>query len=151
MKLALVGGIAFVIGLAGGTVLSPARTAVVADSAAATGEHAPADSAGAEEHAGSGQLPTADDAHEATPPTDSTVAEAAPPAPASDDDVAALVKRIGDLPPAEAGPMLARLDEADALAVLTRLPLTRASAVLDAMPREQASRLSRLLLLAGAQ
>ena len=151
MKLVVVGAIAFAVGVAGGTVMSPARAPLPVDSTAAESHDAP-------EHAESETAPvpspTASEEHAVEDPSHAPAADAAMPAePASTDaaaEAAAMAKRIGELPPGEAGPMLARLEESEALAVLKRLSITKASEVLDAMPREQGARLSRLLLLEGS-
>lgn len=131
MKLAVVGVAAFVIGVAGGTMLSPARRAAPVDSTPA----APV------EHKGGGDA--------VSMVVSEPVAQVAPAAPSSAAEVSAIGAAIAKLPAAEAGPMLARLSDADAVAVLKSVPLARASDILDTMPPEQAARLSKQLLLSG--
>lgn len=150
MKLAIVGAAAFVVGLAGGTLLSPARRAVPSDSTHAVAPGA--DSLHAKGEAGADSARDSSLVHTeqastvvpegGTPSADSGAAGAA--------GSEALTAAIKKLPPAEAGPMVAKLADADAVAVLRSLPLPQASKILDAMTPEQAARLSKLLLLAGA-
>lgn len=149
MKLAVVGIAAFVVGVAGGTVLSPARHAVPVD----TIQVAPA-----EHEAGGGAVaveapvhvvPTAEvdsaiDTHELPPPEVVTPSEASSAA-----EIQSISAAIAKLSAADAGPMVARLSDADALAVLKSVPLPQASKILDTMSSERAARLSKQLLLAG--
>lgn len=150
MKLAVVGVAAFVVGVAGGTVLSPARRALPVDTTqvAADTHTEGGDSTAVEPPTHLAPVTEADSEateHATVPP------ETAPtPASSSTAEIQALMAAIAKLPPADAGPMVARLSDADALAVLKSVPLPQASKILDTMPPVQAARLSKQLLLAGA-
>lgn len=140
MKPIIVGAVAFVIGVAGGTFLSPARRA---EPAPAADEHAvPVDSTPTENTVALPVAPVVE--------ADTGVAAPEPVAATTERERAAMVHTVSSMKPTDAAPMLARLNDSDAVAVLKALPITKASEILDAMASDQAARLSRELLLAGA-
>lgn len=149
MKLAVVGIAAFVVGVAGGTVLSPARHAVPVDTAeVASNQHAEGgDSVAVPDPVHvvpATEVDAAVDAHEPPPPEVVTPTDASSAA-----EIQSISAAIAKLSAADAGPMVARLSDADALAVLKSVSLPQASKILDTMPSERAARLSKQLLLAG--
>ncbi len=132
MKFPTLAIVALGLGLALGTYLSPARTAVVPQ----------------DEHADTNAV-----VQSATPVVPQPVSElprSEPPPVDTTDALQALRAAVAELGATEAAPMVARLSNAEAIGVLKGMPLTRASEILAAMPPERGSELSRLLLLAGA-
>jgi hypothetical protein len=132
-RLVMVGALAFGTGVAGGTWMSPARTAVhdvAADSTASSHdeEPLPTDAAGGvESHA-------------------APVAETPAP-PMAADSVEALAAAIKQLPATTAVAMLNRSTESEVMAVLRQLELPAAVELIEQMPAERAARFTRQLLL----
>lgn len=137
-RLVLVGAVAFVAGTAGGTWMSPARTAPHGEAADSTSVALAADSAAAS-HDGGPEHPD---------PVPPRVAEPEVPA-ALADSGAALAQAIDSLPVTTAVAMLDRLAEEEVLAVLRRMELSRAVALIEKMPADRGARLTRQLLLGG--
>lgn len=147
MKPVVTCAVAAVIGVAGGTWLSPARRAAppaAEEHQTVASEPAPA------------PTPTPEPAS-AAPATATVAAESLATTVVAGDSAGptavereAMVRSLAAMAPTDAAAMVARLADGDAVAVLKALPITRASAILEAMSPDQAARLSRELLLAGA-
>jgi hypothetical protein len=161
MKVAVIGGIAFAVGLAGGTGIgmrggsAPASadsTKTHADSGAVkpdslAGEHAP-DSATVKPPA------AADTAkHEAAPaatPEHAPTAAPATSAPAPVDpsfDPRQLADALGKLAPADAAPLLGRFSDEEILATVKLLGMAKAGVIISKLPEPRSTKLSRRLLL----
>jgi len=136
-RLVVVGALAFVVGTAGGTWMSPARTATHEAAADSTDAPHEADSAVATHE------PAAEDHESPGAATEAPASEALP------DSSAALAEAIDGLPAETAVALLDRLPEEEVLAVLRRLELTRAVGLIEKMPAERGARLTRQLLLGG--
>jgi len=135
MKLAIVGGVAFILGVAAGTFTAPKPELPV---------DPPADSAAAPEPASAGPGTTVAPVGGpvATPvPIDSVT-------PTADAPPSAIAAALEGLTPEQAGPVLARLPEPEVLRLLQAVPVERAAALLDQLPAELSARLSRQLLMA---
>jgi hypothetical protein len=137
-RLVLVGAVAFVAGTAGGTWMSPARTATHGEAGDSTAVALSADSAAASHDGAPGDaVPAPPPAPEPEVPT------------ALADSGAAMARAIDSLPVATAVAMLDRLAEEEVLAVLRRMELSRAVALIEKMPTDRGARLTRQLLLGG--
>lgn len=169
MKVGVIGAIAFVVGLAGSTVVSmrahPAGKAAgdsshvaTADSGkashdtSATKESAPAhDTTTAKPEAGEhAAAPAADSGKAVAPKTEPVPLPAPNPAPSAAapkaDDVKHLAGILGKLSATDAAPLLERFSDAEVGAVLRAMDVTRAAALLGALPKARAATLSRQLL-----
>jgi hypothetical protein len=134
MKIAVVGGVAFVLGVAAGTFTAPAP---------ALPEELPVDSATVTEAANPTNPPVPPAGEPTTTPSadDSTATPGAGPP-------SAIAAALEGLTPEQAAPVLARLPEPDVLRLLQAVPVERAAALLDQLPVELSARLSRQLLMA---
>ncbi|HEY4321482.1 MAG TPA: hypothetical protein VGM77_09925 [Gemmatimonadales bacterium] len=136
MKLPVVIGGAFVVGLAGGTVMgmrhAPAPAPAPADSLAVARAPAPA------------AVLSHDTAAAAAKPD--TAAPAAAPPPAATLDTARLAATLAKLAPADAVELTTRLTDDELEAVLRHMGVNSASAVIAAMPKTRAQLMSKRLL-----
>lgn len=142
-RIVMIGTASLVVGIAVGTVMSPAREPLPVEA-----EHEEPDPSGSE----AVDNPVAIDT--STPGLEQPALEPVALEPEAPVDTAAeraaLVSALSRMPAADVAPLLANLPDVEVLAALRQLPLTRASEILDAMPDDRGARLSRLMLLGGA-
>lgn len=134
MKLAMVGLVALVIGLAVGTLTAPAPEPPAAPASEVVPE-------GPDATAAVGGTV-------AEPPADSTGDAPTGTATTTPTEVSPMAAALEGLTPAQAAPVLARLPEPEVLRLLQAVPIERAAALLEALPADQSARLSRQLLVA---